>query len=176
MNLPARSAGLATVLLLALTGTASAAPGTRSFQVTYPIASKLCSETTLPHSLQGEQAQVTAACGTLQSSYNAAVTAGQTAESSFAAAVQAARSAAQAACVPAPATRAGHVTCRQARVKTRSEVLSQRTGLRLALRQFHLSIEQARVTFWTTIHGLRGGASIPSDQPAPSTTSIPSAA
>ncbi len=170
-----RRAGLASALvLLALPGAASAAPGSRTFAQTYPVASHLCSEATLPHSLQGEQAQVASDCTTLQNSYNAAVTAGQAAEASFAAAVQSARSAAQAACTPTPTTPAGHQACRLARNKARHEVAVQRTGLKLALRQFHLSIEQARVTFWTAIHNLRGGAGIPADGPAPSNTPIPS--
>ena len=175
MNTALRRAGLASaLLLLAVPSAASAAPGGRTFQQTYPVASHLCSEATLPKSLQGEQAQVASDCTTLQTSYNAAVTTGQAAEASFAAAVEAARAAAQAACTPAPTTQAGHLACREARAKARQEVRSQRTGLRLALRQFHLSIEQARVTFWTAIHGLRGGSSIPGDNPAPSSTPIPS--
>lgn len=168
MNHIARTAGLVSALaLLALPGVASAAPGSRSFQQTYPVASHLCSEATLPKSLQGEQSQVSSDCTTLQNSYNAAVTAGQSAETSFAAAVQAAKSAAQAACTPTPTTATGRQACRQALAKARQEVASQRVGLRLALRQFHLSIEQARVTFWTAIHNLRGGANIPGDTPTP---------
>lgn len=163
-----RRAGIASALiLLALPGVASAAPGSRSFQQTYPVASQLCSEATLPKSLQGEQSQVSSDCATLQSSYSAAVAAGQSAEASFAAAVQAARSAAQAACTPAPTTVAGQLACTRARLKAAREVAAQRVGLRLALRQFHLSIEQARVTFWTAIHQLRGGASTPGDTPTP---------
>jgi hypothetical protein len=168
MNRVSRRAGIASALiLLALPGVASAAPGSRSFEQTYPVASNLCSEATLPASLQGQQAQVSSDCTTLQNAYNAAVAAGQSAEASFAAAVQAAHSAAQAACTPVPTTAAGRAACRQARAKARAEVAAQRVGLRLALRQFHLSIEQARVTFWTAIHNLRGGASIPGDSPTP---------
>ena len=175
INRLTRRAGLASaLLLLALPGIASAAPGSRSFATTYPVASKLCSEATLPKSLAGEQAQVAADCTTLQNSYNAALTTGQGAEASFAAAVMAARSAAQAACTPKPTTAAGRAACRAARKQASHEVTAQRTGLKLALKQFHLSIEQARVTFWTAIHGLRGGAGIPADGPPPSNTPIPS--
>ncbi len=175
MTTAVRRAGLTSALLLAaLPGVALATPGSRSFQQTYPVASALCAKTTLPPKLQSQQGAVASDCTALQSAYDAAVTAGQTAEANFAAAVQAARGAAQSACNPTPTTPAGHAACRQARAKARSEVLSQRTGLKLALRQFHLSIEQARVTFWTAIHQLRGGSSIPGDSPTPTNTPIPS--
>ena len=171
-----RRAGIGSVLLLlALPGLASAAPGGRSFAQTYPVASHLCDEATLPKALQGDQSQVAGDCATLQNAYNAAVTAGQAAEASFAAAVQSARGAAQAACTPTPTTAAGRMACRQARTKSRHEVALRRTGLRLALKQFHLSLQQARLTFWTAIHTLRGGSSIPADPSTPITAPIPSA-
>jgi hypothetical protein len=171
----ARRAGIGSVVLvLALPGIASAAPGARTFAQTYPVASHLCREARLPRSLQAEQAQVAADCTALLNAYNAAVTAGQTAETNFAAAVQAARSAAQAACTPVATTAAGRAACRQARAQARHEVALQRSGLKLALKQFHLSLQQARLTFWTAIHTLRGGASIPSDTSTPINAPLPS--
>lgn len=170
-----RSGAVVVVLgALALPTAALAKPGTRSFQETYPVASKLCSESPLPGKLQSSATQVATDCTALQNSYNTAVTAGQTAETSFASAVAAARAARQAACVPKPTTFAGKVACLKARLKATKAINSQRVGLRLALKQFHLSIEQARVTFWTAIHALKGGAGIPADTPAPNAP-IPSA-
>jgi len=168
MNHALRS-GVVVVVLGALTlpAAASAKPGSRSFQETYPVASKLCAESPLPGKLQSEATQVASDCTTLQSSYNAAVTAGQNADASFASAVAAAKAKRQAACVPTPTTTAGKVACLKTRLAATRAIDSQRVGLRLALRQFHLSIEQARVTFWTAIHGLRGGAGIPADKPDP---------
>jgi hypothetical protein len=162
------------LLVLILPAVANAAPGSRTFAQTFPVASHLCNRATLPKSLQGQQAKVAADCAALQSAYNSAVTAGQTAEANFAAAVQAARGAAQAACNPKPLTPAGHAACKQARNQARHEVALQRAGLKLALKQFHLSLQQARLTFWTAIHDLRGGAGLPTDPPVSPTTPIPS--
>ena len=175
MNHALRS-GVVVVVLGALTlpAAASAKPGSRSFQETYPVASKLCAESPLPKKLQPSATLVACDCTTLQSSYNAAVTAGQAAETSFANAVAAAKATRQAACVPAPTTAAGKLACAKARLKATKAIDAQRVGLRLALKQFHLSIEQARVTFWTAIHSLKGGAGIPADKPAPNAP-IPSA-
>jgi hypothetical protein len=163
--------------MLALTGVASAKPGDRSLEVTYPIASKLCARATgnvLPKSLAGDESQLTGYCTALQSSYDAAVSTAQTAEQTYSSGVQSARVTELQACEPVPTTAAGHQACRQARRQRLATVTSLRRTWRLAVDQYHVSIEQARVTFWTSVHALRGGASITPDQPQPNAP-VPSA-
>jgi hypothetical protein len=155
---------------LLVPGVASAKPGDHSLQQTYPIASQLCIKATsnsLPKGIAGDSSQVTGYCTTLQSSYNAAVNTAQTAEQTFQSGVASARSTTASACQPAPTTTAGRKACRQARRQLRHTLMSLRTSWRLAVRQYHVSIEQGRVTFWTAIHELRGGANITPDQPQP---------
>lgn len=160
----------ATAAALVLPGVASAKPGTRSFDETFPVASALCAKgaaNTLPKRLQGDQSQIAGYCATLQSAYNAAVTTGQTAETTFTTGVQTARSAVQAACPTPRTTQAERQACRQARRQGQLTITSLRGTWRLAVRQFHVSIEQARLNFWSAIHALRGGAGITPDQPMP---------
>ena len=63
---------------LAVPGVAAAKPGDRDFQHTFPLASRLCqrvADGNVPHRFADAADQVTAACGTLQSAYGAAVAA-----------------------------------------------------------------------------------------------------
>src|SRR3954466_16205282 len=61
---------------LAVPGVAAAKPGDRDFQHTFPVASRLCqrvADGNAPRRFAGSEDQVTAACATLQSAYDAAV-------------------------------------------------------------------------------------------------------
>jgi hypothetical protein len=154
--------------VLAVPAVASAAPGSRTFQQTYPVASHLCTVNPLPKTLLSQQAQVTSNCTTLQNAYGPAVSTVQGALTTYSNTVAQARSTVSAACQPTPTTAAGRKACRQARRQQRQTVHLARMNRRLAVDQFRTSVEQARVTFWNSIHQLRGGASIPADSPAAS--------
>src|SRR5436190_11243604 len=107
---------------LAVPGVAVAKPGDRDFGQTFPIASQLCQSVAdghVPKRLQGSEAQVTSACSTLQSAYDAAVAAAPNADAAKQA-VADARSAVQAACLQTDDRSGCRAAIQQARSTMRS--------------------------------------------------------
>jgi hypothetical protein len=167
-NITTRIAALGVAGAMALTGVASASAGHRSYARTYPIASTLCAKVAAgqtPKRLKGQETQVTAACGALQTNYTQAVNTALTAEQTYKAGALSARTQAQQTCRQTPKPR--HGACLQARRSARQSIRLLRQDLRIAAIRYHQSIETARQSFWSTIHSLRGGATMKSDAPQP---------
>ncbi len=151
---------------LAIPGVAAAKPGNRDFQRTFPVASRLCNAVAdghTPKRLQSSEAQITTACATLHADYDAAVSAAGPGVDALEQAIATAKSSAQAAC----AEGGDRQTCRAARKDARTSVRTARQAFRDVRRAYHEAIQTARKAFWTTIKGLRGGASLHPDRPQP---------
>ncbi|MGA9860203.1 MAG: hypothetical protein WBQ18_20215 [Solirubrobacteraceae bacterium] len=170
----------ATVALL-LPFSAAAHPGHRGLAFghrdrglagTFPHAERLCQRAaagSLPHSLSGDTAQITAACSTLSSAFASSQTALSGAVTQAQAAVAAARSALQATVAQARQNR-DHVAAQAARQTFVAAVRAAAGQLRAAVTQYVAANQTARRAFWTTVHALRGAHGIPGDTttPAPS--------
>jgi hypothetical protein len=136
---------------LAAPGLAAAKPGDRDFQHTFPVASRLCqrvADGNAPHRLAGSEDQVTAACGTLQSAYDASVAAAP-GRDALEQAITDAKASVQAACQGED--RSG---CRAALQAARASVQSARQSYREGARGYHDAIHEARKAFWTSLEGL----------------------
>jgi len=136
---------------LAVPGLAAAKPGDRDFQHTFPAASRLCqrvADGNAPHRLAGSEDQVTAACATLQSVYDAAVAAAP-GRDALEQAIEDAKASVQSACQGEDRS-----ACRSARQAARASVKSARQSYRESARGYHAAIREARTAFWTTVKGL----------------------
>jgi hypothetical protein len=161
------SCGAVLVASLALVASASALPGSRSFDEVYPYASALCVKAqagTLPRKLEASQAQVQAACATLTNPFAPLTSTVQQAETTYADTVAAEAQKVAAVCPP-PRGFAARASCREARLSRR---LTDSTALltrHVAVVTYISALEANRVTFWATIHSLRGGSGLKSDPP-----------
>jgi hypothetical protein len=168
------TAAAAFCVALIVPAVSAAHPGQRGFGQTFPIASRLCAAVTNGHAPQRLQASVPAvltACTTLNTSFADAQNAYATTVAPLKTAGVAALQTARQACV---AARQSHTAgaCRTAIQAARATIAGLRQQVRSAAGTYHASVQAARLAFWTTIHGLRGGASIPGDTtvgPAPVT-------
>lgn len=152
------------VASLGMCAMASAKAGDRTFQQTYPAASALCARATagqLPKRLEASQAQVIAACTSLQNAFGPLQATVQTATATFATGVASEHAMVKTACAP-PRNR---VACRAARTQAHIALIGLRATHRIAVRTYYISIEANRRVFWATIKSLRGGASIHPDAP-----------
>jgi hypothetical protein len=157
---------------------ASAHPGQRGFDRTYPHASRLCAKVANGHTpkrLAASATQVTAACTTLKTSFTGAQTAYTTTTAPLKQQGTDAVTALHTTCAQARANH-DHAACRSARQSTRSTLKSLRGQVRTAASTYHATVDGARKTFWTTIRALRGGSSLTPDKsvPAAPTVSLPS--
>jgi hypothetical protein len=128
---------------------ASANPGTRSFQRTYPHASRLCTKVANGHTpkrLAASTTQVAGACAELKSSFTAA-------QNTFTTTVAPLRQ-------QAVTTRAKIHQARTAH--DRATVRASRTSLRALRKQvrqarhaYRVSVNTARKTFWGKVRALR---------------------
>jgi hypothetical protein len=163
-------AACATALLI-LPAAASAHPGQRSFDETYPVASRLCTNIAHgagPIKLRPDASQVAALCGTLKTSFI-------TTENTYFASVTPLKEQASAlvtatreACATRPSPQ-----CKTTRQANRTTLLGLRAQVRTDAAAYRTSIEASRMTFWNAIHTLRGGAGITPDTgtpPAPTDT------
>jgi len=161
----------------------------RSFERTFPVASRLCARADdgrLPTRAQSSSDQIKAACATLHSSYDAAQSTLDSALSPLQDQIKTARQAVVAACQgaqqPTPSqtdssspTQTRDVTppstdrtaCQQARQQFRSTVSSLKDQLKTIEKAYHESIQTARKAFWTTIQSLRAASSVTPDQSSP---------
>jgi len=158
-----------TLASLALSAPAGARPGNRTFQHTYPIASRLCARTAAGHApkrLQGQEAQVAQDCTTLETAYSQAVSAALQAQATFRAGRLSANAQLRQSCRQAHISHDRSV-CQAARAQHRAQMMSLRQARRSAFASYHAAIESARQAFWSAIHALRGGADIAPDQPQP---------
>ena len=172
---------VAAVMLGVAAPAASAHPRPHGFGVTYPVASSLCSRVAAgqtPKRLAGDATQITVACSTLTDSYQSALSTYTTAVAPIAGQVQSTLATVGAARQTAEQTHSW--TAYAAAVKQALITLKGlRSQERTAQRTYITAIRAARVTFWTTIHGLPGASSLPTDTgtpPVPAAPVVPSAA
>jgi hypothetical protein len=173
------AAAIALIATLAFTASAMALPGSKTFEQTYPFASALCAKAsagTLNKKLEASKTEVLEACTTLQSPFaglQATVTAD---ESQYSATVAAEKTLVMNACDIHPKTVDQHLVCDRTRARKLivdgNALLTRHDAVRLYIS----TLETNRITFWSTIHGLRGGAGIKADPPItqPSPTQNPS--
>lgn len=153
---------------------ASAHPGKRSFERTYPHASRLCANVAHGHApkrLAGSSDQVTAACAQLKTSFTTAQNDYTTATTPLKQQATDALKTLRTTCRQARAS-GDRATCRQARRETRTALRTLRGQVKTAARAYHVAVDAARKTFWSTIRSLPGGSRVASDTtvgPAPST-------
>jgi hypothetical protein len=166
------SGSLIGVLVLALSAaSAGAVAGSRPFGEVYPVASALCAKAsagTPPKRLEASRSQVSAACTTLSSEFTSLTSAVSAAETTYVDTRAAEHAKVTTVCPPASA--AGRVTCRTTRLTAHATDASALLARHDAIVLYHTSLEANRVTFWATIHSLRGGAGIRADPPIPQPT------
>src|SRR4051794_3835740 len=128
---------------------ASAHPGTRGFQRTYPHAARLCAKVANGHTpkrLAPSTTQVAGACADLRSSFTAA-------QNTYTTTVAPLRRQAADTRAKIHQARAAHdrATVRASRTTLRT----LRKQLRQARRAYHVSANTARKTFWDKVRALR---------------------
>jgi hypothetical protein len=158
-------AAAAIAATLAVTGTAGAKAGERTFQQTYPVASQLCAKVAIgkgPKRLRPFAAQVAADCTTLSSGFSAAQSAVLAAQASFASGLAADRAAIAAVCTPPVKNRP---LCRSTRRSEHAAIVALRREHTAALHLYYTTVEANRHAFWAAIHSLPGGRGIPADRP-----------
>ena len=156
---------------LAITGTAGAKAGDRSYQQTYPFASRLCAHVAAgkgPIHLRPVAAQVLADCATLKSGFTAAQSAVLAAQASFASGLAADRAAIAAACTPPVKNRP---LCRSTRRSEHAAIVALRREHTAAVHLYYKTIEANRRAFWAAIRSLPGGKGVPVDRPIPQRSS-----
>lgn len=174
MTPPARFAGaLAAAATAAVIATPAAATGSRAgektFQQTYPVASRLCNEIatgTGQRRLRQRRfaTQILADCAALQNGFNAAHAALLAAKSSIATARAADRTIAAGACSGAGVSTAACVNTR------RREQLLLNALTAEQIREVHVyyqTVEANRNVFWGAIRALPGGARLHEDSRIP---------
>jgi hypothetical protein len=158
-------AALTIAATLAVTGTAGAKAGERSFQQTYPVASQLCAKVAAgkgPKRLRPFAAQVASDCSTLTSGFTAAQSAVLAAQTTFANGLAADRAAIAAACTPPVKNRP---LCRSTRRSEHAAIVALRREHTAAVRLYYTTVEANRHAFWAAIHSLPGGRTIRPDRP-----------
>jgi hypothetical protein len=164
---PVSVAATAILATLAFTAVADAKAGERTYQQTYPVASKLCANLATgrgPKRLRPYSTQVLADCTTLQNGFNGAQSAVLAATSSFESGRTADRAAIAAVCTPPVANRP---LCRTTRRSERLAIAALRREHVAAVHLYYRTIEANRRAFWAAIKILPGGSSIPADTPIP---------
>jgi hypothetical protein len=157
---------------LAVAPAASAKPGKRSFERTYPHASALCAKNAngrTPKRLAASVKEVAGACATLKTSFVNAQNAYTTTVAPLEQQARDTVAAARANCRGA----ADRPACRTARHDARVKLRGLRRSVTMARWTYHDSVDGARQAFWGTIRSLRGGSSITPDAkvgPSPTTT------
>jgi hypothetical protein len=128
---------------------ASAHPGARGFERTYPHASRLCAKVANGHTpkrLAASTTQVAGACAELRSSFTAA-------QNTYTTTVAPLRRQAVDTRAKIHQARAAHdrATVRASRTTLRT----LRKQIRQARRAYHVSVNTARKTFWDKVRALR---------------------
>jgi hypothetical protein len=171
MTLPARLLGAvavsATAVSLASPAAAGARAGDKTFQQTYPVASKLCAKVaagTERKRLKRFATQVMADCTALQNTFNTATATVLAARTTLSAQIAADRSIVTAAC-PKPNNQPP--ACLQTRAQDDPTIQALRLRLVHAVRHFYRTIEAGRDRFWNAIRALPGERRIREDDPIP---------
>jgi hypothetical protein len=160
----------ASAISLALPGVAGASTpkaGEKTFQQTYPLASKVCANVaagTESKHLKKFAAQITADCTTLQTAFTASQTTVIAARTTLTAQITADRAAITVAC-PTPKDQAA--PCLSTRATVGKAVDALRHQRLLAVRHFYKAIEASREAFWKVFRALPGEGHVHADQPIP---------
>lgn len=156
----------ATMASLAAPAMASVKAGDKTFQQTYPLASRICSEVVAgKHKhLQRFRSRVLADCALLESGFTAAQSIVLATRASVTAAIAADQATLAVAC---PAPLADLQPCRSTRRAERLAIGALHRQQVLAARRYYRTIEANRHRFWTAIHALPGGHSLRADTPIP---------
>jgi hypothetical protein len=137
--------------------------GTRTFQQTYPIASRLCASVaagTERKRLQPVATQILADCTELEKGFAAAETAVLATRATIAAQIAADHAAIHAAC---PAPLVGKPACENVRHSNKVAIKALVLQRLAAVHAFYKTLETNRRTFWHAIHLLRPAAHIHAD-------------
>jgi hypothetical protein len=161
------SASAISLAVPAVAGATSLKAGEKTFQQTYPLASKICASVaagTEGTHLKKFAAQITADCTTLQTAFTAAQTTVVAARTTLTAQIMADRAAITAAC-PAPNDKAP--TCLSTRATVGKAIDALRHQRLMAVRLFYKTNEANRVAFWKVFRALPGEGHVHSDLPIP---------
>jgi hypothetical protein len=168
MSPPTRSVGVlavaATTALLVIPSAANARAGDRTFQQTYPVASKLCTEVAAGKRkhLRRFAPRVLADCAVLQSGFTTAQGEVLAARATLGSAVAVDRAAIVAAC---PAPMVGQPACENIRATEDVAIGALRRQLADAARRYFRVVEAHRLVFWRAIHAIPGERHLPADLP-----------
>jgi hypothetical protein len=168
MTLPTRFLGVlavtATAALLAIPSAASARAGDRTFQETYPVASKLCTDVAAGKRprLHRFAARVQADCAALQAGFTVAQSDVLAARTTLGTAIAADRAAITVAC---PAPLVGHPACERVRNSEDPAIAVLHRQLVNAARRYFRVVEAHRLAFWRDIHAIPGERNLKADLP-----------
>jgi len=155
------------------------------FNLTLPYSARLCGEVAsgrTPARLAGQDAQISAACSQLKTSFTAAKTAYVTATAALRhQALTAIRQYVQIC----HQDRLHHLAraCRSARAAALTSLDTLRAKVKTAIQAYRSAVNQARQEFWDTVHALQTGAPMKADSaalpappsPIPPNSSVPTA-
>jgi hypothetical protein len=168
MTLPPRLLGAAAVAVttasLAIPSAAGAKAGDRTFQQTYPVASRVCENVAAGKSkrLKRFTPQVLADCAALQSGFTAAQSTVLATRAAIASAIAADRTTIAVACPP---PLAGRPACEQTRHAETLAITALRRQQVHAARRFYRTVEANRLRFWKAIRALPGERNVREDAP-----------
>jgi hypothetical protein len=164
MRLTGAIAIAATAGSLAIPAAAGARAGDKTFQQTYPLASRLCTEVAAGKRkhLQRFAPQVAADCALLQTGFTTSQATILAARTSTTSAIAADRAVVSGACPP---PMVGKPACENTRHTEHLAIVTLRHQLTAASRHYYFTIEANRHTFWHAIHALRGAAHLRADAP-----------
>jgi hypothetical protein len=169
--MPKRLLGVAAVasitaaLVLPSAASAGNKAGELTYQQTFPVASKLCTDVAAGKKkhLIPVTTQVLAACETLNTNFTTAQTAVVAARTTLKADIAADRALIKAACPPA--TKLLRPACTSARHTEQAAISVLRAELLAAVHGYYKTIEADRRAFWATIKALRPARHIAADKP-----------
>jgi hypothetical protein len=170
MTLPTRLTGAiaiaATAGSLAVPAVAGAKAGDRTFEQTYPVATRLCTEVAAGQRrhLKRFAPQIAADCALLQTRFTTAQTTIVAARTTITGAIAADRAVIVATC---PRAMIGKPACESTRHTESVAIGVLRHQLLAAARHYFLTIEANRHAFWHAIHSLRGASHLRADAPIP---------
>jgi hypothetical protein len=150
-----------------LAGAATPKAGEKTFQQTYPLASKICASVaagTESKHLKRFATQILVDCTALQSAFTAAQTTVLAARTTLTAQITADRAAVTTAC-PTPKDTAA--ACLQTRSQQSKAIAALRFQRLLAVRHYYKTVEANRHAFWKAFRALPGEGHVRADQPIP---------
>jgi hypothetical protein len=148
-------------------GAASPKAGEKTFQQTYPLATKICAGVaagTENKHLKRFARQILANCTALQSAFTAAESTVVAARTTLTAQIMADRAVVGTAC---PKPKGTAPLCLQTRSQQSKAIATLRAQRLLAVRQYYKTVEANRATFWKAFRSLPGEGHVHADQPIP---------